>query len=467
MRVSQSVLASAALLVTTNSFAADLPVKAAAPIEYVRVCTTYGAGFFYVPGTDSCLRISARMRLDIRYLEPTVRDQDAFGTRVRGRVNFDNRTQTSYGLLRTYIRYEFDRDSGTPFTDTGAITTNPKLEQAFVQFGGLTAGKATSFFSNVDLPTLFYGTLRFDDTAEVALLAYTYSFGNGFSATLSLEDPISRRLLNTDVGYYGNSPALYGTSGAYALTTGGARMPDLVGNVRYMGEWGGVQLSGALHQVRDLAFNAYGVPPAAGGALLDPRLPLYADTEYGFAAMLSGYVKLPMIGAGDVAWLTVSYADGALAYINGGQEAPSYTSVLSANPLREPWADGFVSALTGDIKTLKAWSVAGEFIHYWSPNWRSSVFGSYAKINVPGGATVFDAGTFTVRGLDDFNELRLGANTQWLPVEGMQIGVEVAYTRIEGNSARAVEIAGAGGAVTVPSSREGIWEGRLRFQRDW
>ena len=72
-------------------------------------------GFFYVPGTDSCLRISGRLRADYRYNEPQTRVQDAFGWRVRGRVNFDHRTATAYGLLRTYIRYEIDRNSGSPF----------------------------------------------------------------------------------------------------------------------------------------------------------------------------------------------------------------------------------------------------------------------------------------------------------------------------------------------------------------
>ena len=32
------------------------------------------------------------------------------------------------------------------------------------------------------------GTLRFDDAPDVDLFAYTFSFGNGFSATLSPEE---------------------------------------------------------------------------------------------------------------------------------------------------------------------------------------------------------------------------------------------------------------------------------------
>src|ERR671912_3026834 len=82
--------------------AADLPAKSAAPVEYVRVCTTYGEGFFYVPGTDSCLRIGARLRADYLYVEPFTRAQDIIGLRARGRVNIDHRTMTAYGQLRTY-----------------------------------------------------------------------------------------------------------------------------------------------------------------------------------------------------------------------------------------------------------------------------------------------------------------------------------------------------------------------------
>ncbi|MDU6749101.1 MAG: porin, partial [Bradyrhizobium sp.] len=37
----------AALLAMSGAHAADLPIKAK-PVEYVRVCSMYGAGFFYI-----------------------------------------------------------------------------------------------------------------------------------------------------------------------------------------------------------------------------------------------------------------------------------------------------------------------------------------------------------------------------------------------------------------------------------
>jgi len=61
------LLASAAgLAAMTSAQAADLPVKAK-PVEYVKVCSLYGAGFFYVPGTDTCLKIGMYLRADTFY----------------------------------------------------------------------------------------------------------------------------------------------------------------------------------------------------------------------------------------------------------------------------------------------------------------------------------------------------------------------------------------------------------------
>jgi hypothetical protein len=463
MKLAKSLLlgSAAGLAAVVGAQAADLPSVKAAPVEYVRVCSTYGAGFFYVPGTDSCLRISGRLRADYRYNEPQTRVQDAIGWRVRGRVNFDHRTATAYGLLRTYIRYELDRDSGSPFTAAGQITTNPKLQQGFIQFGGLTAGRVTSFFSNADLPTTHMGTLRFDDAPDVDVLAYTFSFGNGFSATIAAEDPLSRRVFSPVIGGFGQSLLLDDT------VIAGTRMPDIVANVKYAGTWGGVQLSGAVHQIRDVGWQFTGDPDFVP----NPFLPAIADTDYGFAVGLSAYVNLPMLGAGDSAWIFATYTDGAAAYINGGQDAPIYTASIGANPLGLGVSDGFINTLTGDIKTTKAWSIAGGVTHNWTPQWRSSVFGSYAQFDAPGIASTFDLVTGTRSGLVDFNEYRIGVNTFWLPVAGLQIGVEALYTRVDPDGRVLIPVRNALGEqvddLFESTSGEDIWEARLRIQRDF
>src|SRR4030088_3353573 len=62
--VKSLILGSAAgLLAMSGAQAADLPLKAKA-VEYVRICSLYGAGFFFIPGTDTCIKLGGYLRAD-------------------------------------------------------------------------------------------------------------------------------------------------------------------------------------------------------------------------------------------------------------------------------------------------------------------------------------------------------------------------------------------------------------------
>ncbi len=99
MKLVKSLLlgSAAGLTVVAGAQAADLPIKKAAPVEFVRVCSAYGAGFFFVPGTDTCLRVSGRARFEAGYSQGYQRGSnngDLMGYRGLGRLNLDARTQT-------------------------------------------------------------------------------------------------------------------------------------------------------------------------------------------------------------------------------------------------------------------------------------------------------------------------------------------------------------------------------------
>src|SRR6476469_4662611 len=96
----------AGIATVTGAQAADLPSMKAAPVEYVRVCSTYGAGFFYIPGTDTCIRLGGRAGYEWQYGTPFVRNDATTGSRATGRMYIDARNDTEYGLLRTYVRVE-------------------------------------------------------------------------------------------------------------------------------------------------------------------------------------------------------------------------------------------------------------------------------------------------------------------------------------------------------------------------
>src|ERR1043166_439590 len=114
MKMVKSLLlgSAAGLVAVAGAAPADLPVKAK-PVEYVKVCSAYGAGFFYIPGTDTCIRLSGYTRIDTTfngsvYDQPAYlgdlgqqnRYRDYFSARSRLGVNIDTRTATEYGVVR-------------------------------------------------------------------------------------------------------------------------------------------------------------------------------------------------------------------------------------------------------------------------------------------------------------------------------------------------------------------------------
>jgi hypothetical protein len=477
----------AGLAAVAGAQAADLPDRRAAPVavDYVRVCSTYGAGFFYIPGSsDTCLRIGGRVRFDARYVEPFDRTDDAIELFARGRIQVDARTATAYGLLRTFVRFEMSQ--------LGADAVGPNLAQGFIQFGGLTAGKVTSFFSNADLPTQHFGTLRFDDAPDVTLLGYTFQFGGGISATLAIEEGQFRRnnnFLTAGGGLTGGLVFEDPATGAflfqspYGVVYGGQTVPDIVANIRSAGTWGSIQLSGAVHQIRDVGIpggrvNAAVVDPVTG---LPVALPAFADTEYGWAVGLSGHLAMPWLGQGDAIWAFGTYSSGAASYsgfagdigfgrfAGGGLGSNDNTGVV----------DALVSPFTGDLEKTDIWNIAAGFTHYWTPQFRTNVFGSYARVEYGGIASFVSPITFTTTagdivtlagattGFADFNEWRIGANTIWSPVSGLNLGVEVIYAEAD-YKGRVVENRGSALARNLRLAGDvGAIEGRIRVQRDF
>src|SRR6201747_1482528 len=130
--VKSLILGSAAgLLAMSGAQAADLPVKAKA-VEYVRICSLYGAGFWYIPGTDTCMKIGGYLRVDTTFngsiydqpawsgdLGQNNRYRDYFASRSRMAITVDTRTATEYGVVRTFGQADFQ------FTTQGSTTVNP------------------------------------------------------------------------------------------------------------------------------------------------------------------------------------------------------------------------------------------------------------------------------------------------------------------------------------------------------
>ena len=201
MKMVKSLLlgSAAGLVAVTAGQAADLPVKAK-PVEYVKVCSLYGAGFYYMPGTDMCIKVGGWVRVEATYGnnngsmtwgpysgQENTRLTSNLVTRERGYITADAREQTAYGTARAYIDVGLS-DSDTAFnTGIGTFSSN----RAFLQWAGFTAGLTQSFYDFYSGPASLYRAafIPQEDTGDGGqwVWAYTAQFGNGLSATISAE----------------------------------------------------------------------------------------------------------------------------------------------------------------------------------------------------------------------------------------------------------------------------------------
>jgi len=209
MNIKSLLLGSAAALVAVSGARAADAVVAPEPeaVEYVRVCDTYGTGFFYVPGTEVCLKIGGYWRYDIGFGDPELFGQvgdfgdDTWKKRARFQLRVDARTETELGTLRGYFAYDFNWDTQTTALgvdldgdgvldfDHDAGLTNG-IEHAYVELGGFRIGVTDSLFvtetgyaSDVVKDGLIpYGPFT---THQIA---YTFDAGNGFSVSGAVEE---------------------------------------------------------------------------------------------------------------------------------------------------------------------------------------------------------------------------------------------------------------------------------------
>src|SRR3954454_25275315 len=445
------------LLTIVGPQAADLPTGKAAPTEYVRICDAYGASFFYIPGTDTCLKLGGLALFEARTFNTphsiddgfysgsyprilkaglgsfgaagegpsatdyrNARSRDNYGFGATGRVELDARTGTSYGALRGFLRVDSSFGSSSS-SQTGALnqlynTTAgpfPAKEQtivnkAFIQFAGLTAGRAQSMF-DFYADAYNYEALR-GSNASPNLLAYTYTFGGpftGFSATISAEDSVSRReqigsavSLQTVAGFGVPPISIFfpglpgGIPGGFSAFQAGQQIPDLVANLRVDQPWGSAQLSGAAHQLRTTLSPP--LTPAAIGVLGNPGIgafaqqagvgvggfahPFATQNDWGFAVQGGVKVNAPWIAPGDVFYLQATYEQGAIGYITGNTLAftggfwassLNYGNGLAATPSTNGWAEATFSDCVWTIlnrcEKQHGGALVAAFKHYWLP----------------------------------------------------------------------------------------------------
>ncbi|MBZ9772178.1 porin [Mesorhizobium sp. CO1-1-8] len=245
----------AALVAVSGARAADAGVVAEPePAEYVKICDVYGAGYFYIPGTETCLRIGGYVRYDIGvgdregvlnapdHLNPGDRN-DTFWKRARFNLKTWTGQETELGTLKTYTetRFNFGNAKGDYAVAANpdgwqAVNSAVTLNFAWIQLGGLRVGRDDSTFSSF----LGYAANVIDDTIvpygalDTNLISYYFDAGNGLSAVVSFEEGAGANTIDSYVPHvagglkyaqsWGSISGVVGYDSNYEAFTGKARI---------------------------------------------------------------------------------------------------------------------------------------------------------------------------------------------------------------------------------------------------
>jgi len=475
-------------------------VPAKAPVAFT--CERYGPGFYGIPGVpgmSGCLKVGGYIRAQGAWGasgDGTVTGADGMAPQgvltrsnfndanyqARAAISLDARLPTAWGDLRGYARFgaEINTPFGTTFpavSGTVPIANMPNApvlfwDRGYIQYVGVTIGKARSFFDLFSLTDgyLTYGNPRASGDTNlygVVLAGYTAKFGDGFSASVSVEDPN---------GHNKTGPLNFGVAPGWGLGTlattqlggqgfnqRGYSVPDIIGNLRVDQSWGYVGVTGAIHQVAASYFSSPGPAnpaPACTGA------PVEAcgnpNDRYGWAVSGGGQVIIPGT-LRDTFGANVVYSEGAVGFATRGALWQLYRGNNTSAGFG--WAnDGIYDNTTpgcvgpncrSAIQLTQAWSINAAYEHIWSAEWKTSAYGSYAAISynqtatniinshLPGAAGTTPCAVPVAGAVQpplgvpvgsdnscspNYSFWTVGSRTQYSPVAWLDLGVDVAYT---------------------------------------
>ena len=386
MKMVKSLLlgTAAGFVVVAGAQAADMPLKAR-PVQYVKICTLYGDGYYYIPGSDTCIKIGGFVQLDlasggtanaaINY-SGSAGAQDRTVSQLSSRayiqVAIDTRTQTQYGTLRTLNVFKILNQAESE--STNAIRN-------FIQWAGFTIGRMDSFTNTWqynDSYGLAQPQVGHDDSwgsNGVNAIAYTFEFGNGVTLTFAADERTKKNITDLSV----NSVLKVGADPTDF--TGGNTWYDPFVSGRIDQAWGYLSANVGLHDNNATYYTESGT----AASLATTGVPGYTCTAAGFGggvgaansvisscghpsdkigwfAEAGGEIKLPFLGSGDKAGASVGYSQGASKF-GSGNNISSAGLFDSGNRLALTYMTDSVYANGAGLELTTAWRVQAGYVH--------------------------------------------------------------------------------------------------------
>ena len=429
-------LAAAALLaLATTAHTADLTT--AEPVDYVKVCDAFGAGFYYSPGTDTCIKVGGYVHFgtsfggtDFGAYNPDFHQSswDNFYTEVSLKLTASSATE--FGNLTGFIDMRVVTGNIGGFSESltqaeNAATKTAYLDTAWLSLGPLKAGYFTSLF---DFGRGYTDTGGFGSDSSTDHIELSYALGP-LGLALSVEDQRDRGspgnlgglASSTGVAYSVIDPVT-GQAIPYVSTVyaqGGAdNIPNVIAAVTYA--------SGIFSTKVAAAYTDMALDRTGAGTLADPYT---FDGQAGWAVGGNIAFQLDAVSPGDRLFFSAAYGDNANSFtgISGG------TSVAGLS--------GFAALGDADVAPGTSWSAMASYKHAWTPRIWSAVTGSYADYE--------GADWYAAEGLTAW---RAVASTGWTPVKGLDVMLDGSYSSVDGSG-------------SVPDGD--AWAVNLWIERSW
>jgi hypothetical protein len=362
-----------------------------------------------------------------------------YSTRHRAHFNFDSRTQTAYGTLRTFIAVHVDNEN------QGTVVVNP--QRAFIQWAGFTFGHTKSYSDTPGTPgddtfKSLHQTQNQSDTGANGTnqIAYTWELGNGMTLNLGADErrikPVSN--LSNNVTTVGANP----TDSSH-----GMQHPTPYVNFAVNQAWGRLGVSAIFnnnHATYYTGDNAVtGVDGCPAAAQTGTSQCFYPDDKWGWAVLSGIDIKAPWAGPGDHFGGYFNYGVGASAYA-GGSNLNSPGLFGGGNNVALGVITDAVYVNGSGLELTTSWTAGAGYEHFWLPNVSTTVYGTYSEISYNdtvvnnrwfcgggGGVNQNIRVAASVTCDPGFNFWTVGTHTDWYPVSGFRLAVDVLYTRVE------------------------------------
>jgi hypothetical protein len=407
--------------------------------------------------------------------------RDEFGWTSRMNFGFDLASNTAYGPLIGH--FDLNAEMGNGFDNTG---TGVYVNTGYVTWAGITAGKAQSFYSFTGGGDNWANFASPDQKGfnEPVLMAYTASFGGGFTATIAAQSAGTNggSYSGTDMGAPNFANIGVNSLTPSDITYGGMKWPDFVGALHVKQGWGEAQVSGVLHNV-NVSANGYNSDDTTVGAICGLTGTGYCNDQHnqiGWGVDAGVKVNLPSFGAGDDALLTGSYTQSAVWY--SGLPDMMWNEMGQVNGNGQPMymTDAYFNPITNSWSKPTAWSVSALIEHHFTPQFYLDLEGSVGQLkwsNQGGGCSLFGVGcalssAATGAISPSATTWLIGADLGWNPVNNLNFDLELMYQSTNQSAPNGflgtIYNSGTASEFFVPGDWHGVsdgFQGRFRVTR--